>query len=49
MKCATSCATYDAWLEPSTDWQAANPCDGCLQVGVVNCLNCIENGAKLNE
>jgi len=49
MKCLTSCATYDAWLEPRTDWQKPNPCDGCLNVGVTNCLDCIENGVKPHE
>lgn len=29
MKCLTSCPKYDAWLDPATDWQAANPCDTC--------------------
>jgi len=44
MKFATGCAKYDDWLETETDWQTPNPCDGCLHVGITNCLKCIENG-----
>ena len=29
---------------PPAETKQADPCDGCLHVGVVNCLACIETG-----